>query len=129
VKRAKPATARVPMTTLALLRATRDLLSDASRWTKGVGVRSASGGEVMWWYEPEARSWDLGHAMARAGNYGPRESLIADASFNDAEGFLFRAIGLPQEAHLFAWNDAPERTHADILNALDGAIALATEAA
>lgn len=38
---------------------------------------------------------------------------------------LLRALGLETPTQIFAWNDAPERTFADIHAALDRAIALA----
>ncbi len=50
---------------------------------------------------------------------------------NECRLFLQRAIGLdssaPDMALIWQWNDAPERTHAEVLEAFDKAIALAEQ--
>lgn len=61
--------------------------------------------------------------------YCAEDALRCDINFrDDVDGFiraaeLFRkVIGHP---HIFDWNDAPERTHSDVLKAFDRAIELA----
>ncbi len=41
--------------------------------------------------------------------------------------FLCRAIGLPNDIALSAWNDAPKRTFSEVIDAYDHAIELAKE--
>jgi hypothetical protein len=45
------------------------------------------------------------------------------AYYGEAYGCLQRAAGLGPEELIHHWNDAPERTHADVMAAFDRAIA------
>ncbi len=100
-----------PTTPAAVLRAARTLIATPERWTKRAYRKDAAGNMC----EPE-------QAVCRCA-----EGALCDSDGTDDEWWraydVFRdAIGLDSIA---LWNDAPERTHADVLAAFDRAIALA----
>lgn len=81
----------------------RELIEQPDRWAKGsmVGKCMCSGSAVD---EAGRRFW-----RAR----------------NNAMSILRRSIGVVSLTDLIAWNDAPERTHPEVLAAFDSAITLA----
>src|SRR5688572_20219324 len=60
----------------------------------------------------------IGQALQRA---------WGDCIPNDLLALLTKAVGVSNAPDILAWNDAPERTHAEVLAALDRAIALRVE--
>lgn len=72
-----------------------------------------------------------GHAVCAAGGItrtiAPArvtQLAIVDPEYDNALGFLAAALGVPVY-RIAAWNDAPERTQADVLALYDKAIDLA----
>ena len=95
----------------ALVRA-RELVERG--WCQGWFARDADGVEVSFASQSACRFCAIG-AIRRVAD-------IPDG--NNGIGLLFRAGGLTA-LDLAAWNDAPERTQADVLALYDAAIALA----
>lgn len=93
--------------TLALARRVRALLAEPERWTQGCYARDASGRAVNSG-DRSAQSWDIMGAMKRCGGwtFPMLEMLNAEAG-----------------GDFVSWNDAPGRTHADVLALLDRVIA------
>ena len=85
------------MTTLEILKAARELLAVPERWTKGALARSQNGDDV------NPKSSEAAHSFCIVGAIG-RSNIDYD-SFD-----------------LAYWNDAPERTHAEVLARFDEAI-------
>jgi hypothetical protein len=100
------------MNALEVLKATRELLSDPARWTQGVYARV--GDEQCDELNPFASCFCLSGAFWRFG---------AD----EIHPARLRLSGVLGVTNLIAWNDAPERTHNEVLAALDKAIALAEQ--
>lgn len=99
------------MRTVEVLRGARRLLSDEKRWTKGGCARDKDGH----WVHSGSRSavcWCLGGAVFRA-----EEDVIAMMGALDA---LEAEAG---QSPIGVWNDAPERTHAEVVELLDRVIA------
>lgn len=105
------------MKTLELLTKARELISTPERWYQGgfgcdAEGRTVSAGAVA---EGAACKWCSYGAIITAGqNTGSLEALSAlEAVIRDGNNDV--AVG--------PWNDAPERTHAEVLAAFDRAIA------
>jgi hypothetical protein len=101
------------MTPLKILRQTRELLSAPERWTKEAFARD-SPGELAGAQGRDAVCWCLDGALMRSVGGTPGRSAVLQ--------LLSRAA---QIDNIWTWNDAPERTHAEVLAVLDKAIALA----
>ena len=101
------------MTALHLARRVRELLSEPGRWTQGYFARDAAGQECAS-KDPAATCWCVVGAMVRLGSDDPRP----DIEFINA---LKAHLGPP--CSLSMWNDAPGRTHADVLALLDRVVA------
>jgi len=100
------------VTTLEILKAARELLAVPERWTKGSGARNALGNPVSA-YSLDPACFCMSGAIAHitgAENY----SLSKDV--RNALNFRLWSV-------LHIWNDAPERTHAEVLARFDEAIA------
>ncbi|MGE0699087.1 MAG: hypothetical protein AB7O57_08330 [Hyphomicrobiaceae bacterium] len=94
------------MTPLDILRAARRSVDAPASWGKGAYVSESSGSQCY---------CALG-AILSAGSTASRNATTTAA-------ILFgRAIGKHRDA-IPHWNDAPERTHADVIAAFDRAIA------
>ena len=98
------------------LRKARELLTPEGAWTKRKAARDRLGNEV-YAADPDAVCYC---------SYGAIWHFELSGSLEDRlEDFLFQAIdGLP----IAQWNDADNRTHAEVLAAFDRAIALAEAA-
>lgn len=97
------------MTTLEILKAARELLAVPERWTTGVLARAHNGDEVT----PssyKAASWCMSGACLKS------------CMGNDSQ-FLYVIDALDLDTCIPIWNDAPERTHAEVLARFDEAIA------
>lgn len=138
-------------TTIEILTAARDLLSDERRWTKGDTARDEIGRDVDY-FAPEAVSWCLLGACYKASKGGFNDPKVWDAQhllidvmsgsfvdFNDSPytthaDVLKSPLGMPYQntaldlvpsvvgGHIAEFNDDPNTTHADILQVLDAAI-------
>ena len=97
------------MTTLEILKAARELLSVPERWTKRVSAR-ATDGKSCPIDSPNATCWCIVGALGK----------ITDYALPDECTDVLRE-GLP--GSLVSFNDAPERTHAEVLARFDEAIA------
>lgn len=92
----------------------RALIERPEAWTKGAAARDDGGVPV---------SFDSERAVCFCGigatwKVQERKSMAIDES---GENLLHRVAG----GRFGSWNDAPERTHAEVLEAFDRAIALA----
>jgi hypothetical protein len=111
---------------LAVLSFARELLGVPQRWLHGDRDHSSVDGHGAGcapWDEAASR-WDVWGALAAA--HG------TDQATDQALHLVARALGLHNSSDpghdflaLATWNDAPERTHAEVLAALDDSIALA----
>lgn len=99
------------MTTIEILKKARELLSDPARWCQNVSARSLEG-KAVGYAAPTAFSFCMFGAIW---NSAPRLSLIPDEK-------VAAVFGLAAD-DLVEWNDAPERTHAEVLQRFDEAIA------
>lgn len=98
------------MSPLDVLRGARELLSDPARWTKGVNARDAAG-ERVGILSVDAACWCM---------WGALDKVRGTSGWDDAVEALRAAVG---GAPVSCWNDAPARTHAEVLAAFDRAIA------
>ena len=98
----------------ALVKAVREKLSKPEAWTRGEMARDIDGEEI-WPWRVEAVAWSLGGAIRWALNWVNVEDRPTTTALAQALGFVdLRAAD--------DWNDAPERTHADILERLDAVL-------
>ena len=108
------------MTPKEILIAARDYLRDPSHWHKG-GLNGPNNSVCM------IRSMDL--AKRPAFILTPQGLLDLEHPANiaryRADVYLGNAIGLKDGIGIGFWNDAPERTHADVMAAFERAIVLA----
>jgi hypothetical protein len=96
----------------AILRAARRLIEEPERWTKGAAARDSAGKRVESG-DTSAQCWCAYGAIGRATGY-----RVSDW---DARMLLSEVVG----GCISMWNDAPWRTHVEVLAAFDAAIALA----
>ena len=101
------------MTPLTLARQVRELLAVPERWTQGAPARSAKGRRVPP-SSPSAVCWCVAGAIERQGE-------VTGARMRDELGVL-RAMSKAAQQIAWDWNDAPGRTHADVLALLDRVI-------
>ena len=99
------------MTTVEILRAARELISDPARWTRGKYGATATGNHVRG-DDPQAIRWCA---------YGAIEKVVGNSSW-DAEMILSEAAHPHVVIHI---ND--ELGHAAVLDLYDRAIALAEQ--
>lgn len=105
-----------PMKPSEALRKARELISDPKRWTKGDYARTNTGLGV-WHDSREARCWcAIGALRLVADEYECRS--LALSYLKMGTGGVFIDI----------FNDAPERSHGEVLGAFNNAIALAEAA-
>lgn len=83
-----------------------ELLADPARWTKGDSARDHRGHGVAS-IHPDACCFCVLGAMSRIYEIGTR-------AYNDAK----HRLGLVASFGFASWNDAPERTHAEVLEAV-----------
>lgn len=99
------------VTTLDTLRRARELLSEPNSWTQGTYARDAQGKRCYIWEDCRVC------LCVEGALFSAHEDIEVCVAARDAfEGSLG---GAP----LDEWNDAPERTHAEVLEAFDRAIA------
>lgn len=107
------------MTPLELLTQTRTLLQDPARWGKGTGKN------IYPELPPNCFCVDTALIFLD-------EPFHATITLHTAQQYVRKAIGIPERdlddnegCGFYAWHDAPWRTHAEVLAALDKAIELA----
>jgi hypothetical protein len=99
------------MTPREILIAARALIADLKSWTQGAYQRDAKGRMC----KPEnAVCWCSEAAILRSGRGFPAPTWAAADILQSVVGGL-----------IFDWNDAPDRTHAEVLAAFDRAIEVA----
>jgi len=103
------------VTTLEILRGMRELLAEESRWTREYYGRYRDGEGCTNGYDDGACCWCL---------MGAAEKVSGERDPGRIERVFIKVLGGRTSGDIFTWNDAPERTHAEILAALDRAIAL-----
>jgi hypothetical protein len=116
----------VALTAAAMVSEARGLV--VRGWCQGTHARDRRGLEVPAW-SSEARSWSLLGALLAAWHRHEIDTRDADvvAHLADAEALggatqvLGEAVGTASLEH---WNDEPQRTQADVLEALDRALRL-----
>jgi hypothetical protein len=104
------------METLEFLRAWRMQIDTPEKWTRGCAARLANDTSCHWRNEA-ATKWCL------LGAYD-----VTDRKFGEGVNALLRVEQLSPNSRLSSWNDAPGRTHAEVMNLLDKAIAESEEA-
>ena len=105
--------------TKAILVRARELLSDPKSWTQDVMARSVRGTPVVT-HSKRARSFCVEGAIERAGLKTTRKVR------ERARRIVYEKIASSTFVNITLWNDAPQRTHAEVLALLDKAIAAAT---
>ena len=99
------------MTTLDVLKAARELISDPARWTQGFFARDGAG-MPAYASDPRATRWCLEGALIKF--------CLGDASYAAALMVLRREQPVPQ-LPAYVYND--DHTHAEVLALFDAAIA------
>ena len=102
-------------TTADILRDARALIDSPENWTKDCEARTEDGYET-WYGDGHAVCWGAFGALVKAGDNQPALTGAAEA--------LHTVVG----GRIDEWNDAPERTNAEVLAAFDRAIDLAEQA-
>lgn len=107
------------MTTHKILIAARALIADEANWTKGEDARDKDGEEVDA-RDDAAVCFCAGGAIVRitGGNFTVFEDALYalhQVMFGDVPTGLMPPV-------INSWNDAPERTHAEVLAGYDRAI-------
>ena len=97
------------------LRRARALIADPQTWTKGTAARAADGSKCNA-RDDTAVMFCMVGAVARS-TFKPGHFTAAYHHLRDS------TPGATAYGALEAWNDAKHRTHADVLHALDEAIA------
>lgn len=93
-----------------------DLITPEGAWTQGYFARVAPGGNSIGPREPNAACWcAFGAVINRCGNDGA------------AEDFAVQYLRTTLRDSIDRWNDAPERTQAEVIAALRQAAQLARE--
>lgn len=103
------------METVDVLRGARTLLAEREGWRKN-GFAGMTDGNICALMSEEAVCFCLAGALYRVMGVRPPENGRAIEDAVRAMGFVYRQ-------RLIWWNDDPERTHADVLERLDNAIA------
>jgi len=103
------------MRPIDLLRQARELLADPKRWTQGTGAR-AGDGLATGVHSANAICWCAWGAL-----------VYVHTDLNSLSDSLDLIATIVGESEVSSWNDAPERTHEEVLAAFDRAIELAGE--
>lgn len=99
----------------------RKLIDTPDKWTTGCLARTKGGQSIRYSSEHAACFCALG-AIYRA-NRGTYEQHRQPSDNREMEREAERAIQLATKGNVPEWNDAPERTHDEVLEAYDIAIA------
>ena len=107
------------MSAADLLLAARAVLAEPEHWTQGHEAVTASGA-VIGCVSKAAHRFCMAGALIRA----HWDTHTGESAYDDAYRHLMRATC----STVTAFNDAPHRTHAQVLDAFDAAIRLAKDA-
>lgn len=115
-------------TAVEILSATRNLLGDPKAWTQNGWGRDVNGKLITASLVADERacSWCVDGALRRSA-WLPQRHRGLHQAYVDSVDHLARAVGI-DVGDLWDWNDHSQRTHAEVLAALDKAIQLAKEA-
>lgn len=104
------------MDVATVLNAAADLIEPEGRWTQGTLARDEAGLEVHNPDDAEAYCWCVAGAIQRVtgGGWSDADFAIYHASRRAVLG----AVGLGEDDSIAPWNDAPERTQAEVITAL-----------
>lgn len=98
-----------------ILIAAREKITTPERWCQGAHARD-EGGQTVLAKDPAACVWCIDGALWAVTRF-TQTSARASASI-----LLGEQIGAYSANSIHKWNDAPERTHAEVLAAFDRAI-------
>ena len=104
------ATPADPLAVLRILTEARKLIANPDAWTQGVAVRGARGQESPDYYD--AVAWCSSGAIDHV--------CIEETLGNEMDAGRWFEAHLPDT--IATWNDAENRTHAEVLDAFDAAI-------
>ena len=113
----------------ALLAAALALISHPAKWTKGIGARDACGNctapykdSVDHGYTPAVCYCTVGALWAQREDKAPAEVRGVE---EQAQVELLHTLGMhhTDSTRIYDWNDAPERTHADVVKLYKDTIA------
>jgi hypothetical protein len=90
-----------------------ELLATPDKWTKGTYARDGNGGKVPD-YSEEAKCWCVSGAIWKCYRK-PYEKVRVQLDVGEMHRRLLKRIG---EVEIPLWNDAPERTHAEVIAVL-----------
>lgn len=110
------------MSAVETLTKVRELLASPERWTQGFFARD-SAGTICNFADANAACWCLSGALARV---LPEDTDEHEERYDAAGEYLQAA--LPERsrtAGYIAWQDKPQRTHAEVLALVDRAIEIA----
>jgi hypothetical protein len=99
------------------LLATRALLSDPEHWCQKMAAQDKYG-NYIYFRDPDAKKWCLAGAVFVMSDEKRYNKHISVPVKNFLEDILVAKTGEVIET----WNDAPERSHQDVLDILDKAI-------
>ena len=114
------------MTIVEVLKAARALIDTPEKWTKWDNAQRSDGASVAiadsqaYKFCASAaivRVWAVGCAEAQEDNLLRRKTNL------DAVDALRKVVWGERDYPIAQWNDAPERTHAEVMEAFDKAIA------
>jgi len=105
-------------TAAGYLHLAREIIADEKNWCKEYFAVDSKGEEI-WGNDPKACSWCIGGALSRAFREG-RDCLEKRRAVSMALDAVYDQ--LQQDELLTKWNDAPERTHAEVLKLLGVAL-------
>lgn len=101
------------MMVLEILERARELIATPERWMQMVGARKANG---------EHANWGASDAVCHC-LYASLCVVSGDVFDDETEQAIVDAFGLEDIGAVIRWNDAPERTHVEVLALLDTTIA------
>ena len=109
------------METVEVLRAAKALIDTPGKWAQGVCGRDILGGEIG---PDDFNGGTATHAVSRC---SIAALLSATGGVHDVAGLalvaLAHEVGEEDKRGVIYWNNAPERTHAEVMAAFDRAIA------
>ena len=111
------------MNAVEVLSKAKDLLGDERRWVQGTNFADADGRRVPHGQEADCERCCILGALAVV------EGIETYGKRTEAEQALSLALYGHMAGSIVGWNDDPKRTHADVIAALDQAVAASTEGA
>ncbi|RYG90143.1 MAG: hypothetical protein EON59_00755 [Alphaproteobacteria bacterium] len=106
-------------TVAEVLDAAADLIEPEGAWTKGAFARDISGKDTsLFGYRGKAVCWCL---------LGATQEAAGDDDDGVADHFFAQFLGAAAQDGLACWNDAPERTQAEVVAKLREAAELARQ--